>query len=62
MTLERAVIETVESGKMTKDLALCISGGKDVARSSYRSTSEFMSDIKETLDRLRNGSIAKAKL
>jgi hypothetical protein len=30
---------------MTKDLALCISGGKDVPRSAYRSTTEFMNDI-----------------
>ena len=30
LNLEQAVIATVESGKMTKDLALCISGGKNV--------------------------------
>jgi isocitrate dehydrogenase len=38
MNLEKAVIQTVEEGKMTKDLALCISGGKEVPRSAYRST------------------------
>lgn len=43
--LEQAVIETIENGSMTKDLALCVSGGKDVPRSAYRSTGEFMSDI-----------------
>ena len=37
-TLEAAVIKTVEDGKMTKDLALCISDGKPVDRSAYRST------------------------
>ena len=36
--LEKAVIQTVESGLMTKDLALTISNGKDVPRSAYRST------------------------
>jgi len=44
-SLESAVIETVENGKMTKDLALCISGGKEVPRSAYRSTTEFIADI-----------------
>ena len=63
LTLEQAVIKTVENGKMTKDLALCISGGKEVPRSAYRSTTEFMSDIKETLDKMRASSTSgKAKL
>jgi isocitrate dehydrogenase len=43
--LEAAVIETIESGLMTKDLALCVSNGKEVPRSAYRSTKEFMGDI-----------------
>lgn len=43
--LEASVIETIENGSMTKDLALCISEGKPVARSAYRSTQEFMGDI-----------------
>jgi len=43
--LEAAVIETVEGGSMTKDLAMCQSGGKAVPRSAYRSTEEFMGDI-----------------
>ena len=46
--LEAAVIETIEGGKMTKDLALCISGGKAVPRSAYRNTFEFMNDVSET--------------
>merc|ERR1712127_678560 len=33
--LEAAVIETIENGSMTKDLAMCISEGKPVARSKY---------------------------
>lgn len=48
--LERAVIETVEKGHMTKDLALCISEGKEVPRSKYCTTEEFMKKCKETLE------------
>lgn len=45
-TLERVCIETVESGKMTKDLALCIKGSIDkVQRSDYLNTFEFMDAI-----------------
>ena len=51
-TLERAVIKTVEDGKMTKDLAMCISEGKPVERSAYRSTQEFMQDIADCLAEL----------
>jgi isocitrate dehydrogenase len=43
--MEAAVIETIENGSMTKDLALIISNGKDVPRTAYRSTTEFMNDI-----------------
>jgi len=43
--LEASVIETIENGSMTKDLAMCISNGKPVPRSAYRSTFEHMEDI-----------------
>ena len=33
--LERTVIETVEKGFMTKDLALCVSGSQEVSRDKY---------------------------
>lgn len=59
-TLERAVIETVEKGYMTKDLAMCISEGKEVPRSKYCTTEEFMKRCEETLK--ANLSSAKAKL
>lgn len=52
--MEKAVITTVENGKMTKDLALCVSGGKEVPRSAYRSTTEFMQDIKDTYDQMKS--------
>jgi len=48
--LESACIETIESGKMTKDLALCIKGTIDkVKREDYLNTFEFMDAIAETL-------------
>jgi len=45
-TLERVCIETVESGKMTKDLALLV--GKDQA---YLTTEEFLAAINENLQK-----------
>jgi len=40
-TLERVCIETVESGKMTKDLALCIHG-KSMTKEHYLTTEQFL--------------------
>jgi isocitrate dehydrogenase len=45
-TLERVVIETVESGKMTKDLALLV--GKDQA---WQTTEEFLATLDENLQK-----------
>lgn len=36
--LEKTVIETVESGVYTKDLALCVSGNSNPPRDSYVNT------------------------
>jgi len=47
---EEAVVETVESGKMTKDLAICVKGDMQVPRESYRNTFEFLDDIAATLN------------
>lgn len=47
--LETVCIETVESGKMTKDLALLIHG-KDTNESHYLTTQGFLDAIKENLD------------
>jgi isocitrate dehydrogenase len=44
--LERVCIETVESGKMTKDLALLIGGGQE-----FQTTQEFLASIDENLQR-----------
>ena len=49
-TLEKVVIETVESGKMTKDLAICIHG-EGVKREHWLNTEQFMDAIKVNLDR-----------
>jgi isocitrate dehydrogenase len=49
---EESVIETVESGKMTKDLAICVKGDmKNVKREDYRNTFEFLDDIADTLNK-----------
>ena len=50
--LEESVIDTIKKGYMTKDLALCVSGGKPVQRSQYQSTDEFMAKVADNF-RLR---------
>ena len=52
--LERVCIETVESGKMTKDLAICISGNKVSHGTDYLYTEEFLDAIN---DNLKNSSL-----
>lgn len=49
-TLERVCIETVESGKMTKDLAACIYGDK-VAPENYMNTEPFLEEINKNLSK-----------
>ncbi|MBK0865887.1 MAG: NADP-dependent isocitrate dehydrogenase [Saccharopolyspora sp.] len=44
--LERVVIETVESGKMTKDLALLVGGGQ-----GHQTTQEFLATLDENLQK-----------
>ena len=60
--MEAAVIKTVENGSMTKDLAMCISGGKPVDRSTYRTTQEFMADIAATFKTLWTQAAPRPKL
>jgi isocitrate dehydrogenase len=45
-TLERVCVETVESGKMTKDLALLV--GDD---QGFQTTQEFLESIDENLSK-----------
>lgn len=47
-TLEKVCVETVESGQMTKDLALCIHG-KDLNESHYLNTQDFLNAIDSNL-------------
>ncbi len=44
-TLEKVCIEVVESGKMTKDLAVCIHGNKVNHGDHYLYTEEFLNEI-----------------
>lgn len=47
-TLEKVCVETVESGKMTKDLAVCIYGN-NVTSDQYLYTEDFLAAIDENL-------------
>ncbi|XP_026470356.1 isocitrate dehydrogenase [NADP] cytoplasmic [Ctenocephalides felis] len=47
--LEAVCIETIESGFMTKDLAICIKGMDKVQRSDYLDTFAFMDKLAENL-------------
>jgi isocitrate dehydrogenase len=49
--LEESVIETVEQGFMTKDLAICVFGSNDVPRSKYQSTDEFIKKIHDNFEK-----------
>jgi isocitrate dehydrogenase len=47
--LEAVCIETVESGKMTKDLAVCIHGNKVTLGEHYLNTQDFLDAIDSNL-------------
>lgn len=48
-TLEKVCIDTIESGFMTKDLAICIKGMPNVKREDYLDTFAFMDKLAENL-------------
>ncbi|MCQ8104356.1 NADP-dependent isocitrate dehydrogenase [Methylomonas sp. SURF-2] len=52
-TLERVCIDTVEAGKMTKDLAMCIHGDA-VQDSHYLSTEAFLEALRANLEKCRH--------
>ena len=52
LDLEQVCIETVESGKMTKDLAIAIHGDK-VSRKDYQETMEHLETINANLQKKR---------
>lgn len=47
--LEESCIKTVENGKMTKDLAVCIKGNDVKHDTDYLHTEEFLDEIEKTL-------------
>jgi len=49
-TLEKVCVDTVESGKMTKDLALLIHK-ENMTKKDYLNTEEFLAALKENLDK-----------
>jgi isocitrate dehydrogenase len=49
--LEQVCIDTVESGKMTKDLAVCIHGNKVKHGENYLYTEEFLEAINQNLQK-----------
>lgn len=57
--LEAAVIETIESGNMTKDLAICVHGTTKVTPDQYLNTEKFMEAIAATFQQKRQ---AKSKM
>ncbi|KAG2617390.1 hypothetical protein PVAP13_3NG180583 [Panicum virgatum] len=57
--LEAACIGAVESGKMTKDLALLVHGSSNVTRSHYLNTEEFIDAV---ADELRSRLAANSNL
>lgn len=57
-TLEKVCVETVESGKMTKDLAMCIHGDQ-LNESQYLTTEDFLDVISKNLDKKLKGKTFK---
>jgi len=53
------VIETIESGNMTKDLAICVHGTTKVTPDQYLNTEKFMEAIAATFQQKRQ---AKSKM
>ena len=50
-TLEASIINTVEDGFTTKDLAILVKGTMQVDRKDYLNTFEFIDKVKEYLDK-----------
>jgi isocitrate dehydrogenase len=50
-TMERVIIQTVENGHMTKDLAILVEGTNNVDRSKWLNTFEFIDKVAENLQK-----------
>jgi isocitrate dehydrogenase len=48
--LEKVCVDTIEAGSMTKDLAICIKGLKNLERTDYLNTREFLQKLADNLD------------
>lgn len=58
--MEKSVIQTVENGFMTKDLAICVLDSTNVPREKYCLTIEFIQKVAEQLKaNLKAGSSEK---
>ncbi|KAL3121065.1 hypothetical protein niasHT_005325 [Heterodera trifolii] len=51
-TLENACVATIEDGKMTKDLAICIYGLKGAREGSYLYTMDFLEAVRDKFNKL----------
>jgi len=51
-TMETTVVNTVEAGQYTKDLAITVQGTNNVARESYLNTEEFLDAVKSNFDKV----------
>lgn len=60
--LEAAVIETISTGFMTKDLAICVHGTNNVPADSYLNTEAFMDKISEVFAAKRSATNGAAKM
>ncbi len=57
--LEEVCVETIESGKMTKDLAVCVHGNKVEHGKHYMYTEEFLNALDENLKKKLGAKAAK---
>jgi len=55
-TLEKVIVDTVEAGHMTKDLAILVEGSMKVDRSKYLNTFEFIDKVAENLNKKLSGN------
>ncbi|CCW65237.1 unnamed protein product [Phytomonas sp. EM1] len=51
-TLENVVIKAIEEGHMTKDLALCIHGSKNLKKEHYETTEDFIENVAKALEKV----------
>jgi len=49
--MEKSIIQTVEEGGMTKDLAILVHKTNQPERSTYLNTFEFIDKVAETLNK-----------